>query len=90
MKRILRYLNAIASHGLLLQPASPTTFSIKAFCYADWGADLEDKCFISSYCVFFGPNLVSWSSKKQHTVSRLIAEAEYRALANIAAEVQWI
>jgi histone deacetylase 1/2 len=37
-----------------------------------------------------GPNLVSSSSKKQPTVSRSNTEAEYKALANRAAEAIWI
>jgi hypothetical protein len=40
--------------------------------------------------VFVGTNLVSWSSKKQPTVSRSSTEAEYEALANGAAEAIWI
>jgi hypothetical protein len=37
-----------------------------------------------------GDNLVSWSSKRQPTVSRSSAEAEYRAVANAVAEATWI
>jgi hypothetical protein len=37
-----------------------------------------------------GPNLVSWSSKKQPTVSRSSTEAEYKAIANGAAEAMWM
>lgn len=40
--------------------------------------------------MFFGPNLVSWGSKKHNNVSRSTAEAEYKALANTVAEVTWI
>jgi hypothetical protein len=39
--------------------------------------------------MFVGRNL-SWSSKKQPTVSRSSIEAEYKALANGAAEAIWV
>lgn len=64
VKRILRYLNSTLSHGLLLQPASPSFLSIRAFCDAEWGADLEDRRSISGFYIYLGPNLISWSSKK--------------------------
>ena len=34
--------------------------------------------------------MVSWYSKKQHTISRSSIEAEYRSLANIVAELTWL
>ena len=37
-----------------------------------------------------GENLISWSSKRQPTVSRSSAEAEYRGVANTVAETCWI
>jgi hypothetical protein len=39
--------------------------------------------------VFLGDNLVSWSLKRQNTVSRSSAEAEYRAVANAVAKATW-
>ncbi|GJT98277.1 ribonuclease H-like domain-containing protein [Tanacetum coccineum] len=44
----------------------------------------------SGYCVFLGDNLLSWSAKRQHTISRSSAEAEYRGVANVVAETAWI
>jgi len=39
---------------------------------------------------FSGGSLVSWSSKRQPTVSRSSAEAEYHAVANGVAEATWL
>ncbi|GJZ29896.1 ribonuclease H-like domain-containing protein [Tanacetum coccineum] len=44
----------------------------------------------SGYCVFLGNNLLSWSSKRQPTLSRSSAEAEYHGVSNAVAETCWL
>nr|GEU45352.1 hypothetical protein [Tanacetum cinerariifolium] len=44
----------------------------------------------SGYCVFLRDNLISWSSKRQHVISRSSAEAEYRGVANAVVETAWV
>ncbi|GJV72054.1 ribonuclease H-like domain-containing protein [Tanacetum coccineum] len=44
----------------------------------------------SGYCVFLSNNLLSWSAKRQPTLSRSSAEAEYRGVANAVAKTCWL
>lgn len=81
VKRILRYLQGIVSHGLLFNPANLSThITITGFCDADWASDPDDRRFISWVCIFLSPNLVSWWAKKQTQVTRSSVEAEYRSM----------
>ena len=47
------------------------------------GSDLNDRKYTSGTCAYLGPNLISWSSKKQRVIFRLINEVEYRRLASL-------
>lgn len=83
VKIILRYLQASASHGLLLNPANRSTFiTITCFCDVDWASDPNDSRYTSGACIFLGPNIVSWWDKKKTLVARSSDEAEYRSLDN--------
>lgn len=90
VKRILRYLNGSLELGLSLQPAQYTSLRLEGFCDADWASDPDDRRSTSGFCVYLGPNPVSWQSKKQHTISRSSTEAEYKSLAQLTAELTWI
>ncbi|GJR11863.1 ribonuclease H-like domain-containing protein [Tanacetum coccineum] len=88
LKRILRYVQGTLELGLQLY-ASATT-SLVGYTDADWAGCPSTRRSTSGYCVFLGDNLLSWSAKRQHTISRSSAEAEYRGVANVVAETAWI
>ncbi|KAD3338470.1 hypothetical protein E3N88_06134 [Mikania micrantha] len=88
VKRILRYVKGTLSHGLVFQRPKHTT--ILGYSDADWARCIETRRSTYGYSIFLGGNLVSWSAKKQPTVSRSSCESEYRAMANTAAEIIWI
>lgn len=65
LKRTIRYLKGTPNSGLVFQPAS-VHFPVcsQAYCNADWPSDLDDGRSTSGGSILFGPNLISWSSKK--------------------------
>ncbi|GJU68305.1 ribonuclease H-like domain-containing protein [Tanacetum coccineum] len=88
LKRILRYVQGTLHYGLQLFSSSTT--DLVAYSDADWAGCPTTRRSTSGYCVFLGNNLLSWSSKRQPTLSRSSAEAEYRGVANAVAETCWL
>ncbi|GKF00542.1 ribonuclease H-like domain-containing protein, partial [Tanacetum coccineum] len=84
MKRVPRYLRGTTDLGL--QQFRSTTSQLIAYSDADWAGCPATRGSTSRYCVFLGDNLLTWSSKRQDTLSRSSAEAEYRGVANAVAE----
>ena len=88
LRRIIRYIKGSLHHGLQLTKGPIDTLT--AYSDADWGGCPDTRRSTSGYCVFLGPNLISWSAKRQPTVSRSSSEAEYKGVANTVAELCWI
>nr|GFA79197.1 ribonuclease H-like domain-containing protein [Tanacetum cinerariifolium] len=88
LKRILRYVWGTVDFSLQLY-ASATT-SLVGYTDDDWAGCPSTRRSTFGYCVFLGDNLLSWSFKRQHTISRSSAEAEYRGVANVVFETAWL
>ncbi|GJX03543.1 ribonuclease H-like domain-containing protein [Tanacetum coccineum] len=88
LKRILRYVHGTLDYGLQLFSSSTT--SLVAYSDADWVGCPTTRRSTFGYCVFLGNNLLSWSAKRQPTLSSSSAEAEYRGVANVVAETCWL
>ncbi|KAK4369257.1 hypothetical protein RND71_013049 [Anisodus tanguticus] len=88
IKRIIRYIQGTLDYGLHLYPSSTST--LVSYTYVDWGGCPNTRRSTSGYCMFLGNNLVSWSTKRQATLSRSSAEAEYRGVAIVVSESCWL
>ena len=84
----MRYVKGTLDAGLFLGAGPVDTLT--AYSDADWAGCPDSRRSTSGYCVYLGDNLMSWSSKRQTTVSRSSAEAEYRAVAHVVAECCWL
>nr|GEZ22705.1 ribonuclease H-like domain-containing protein [Tanacetum cinerariifolium] len=90
LKRILRYIRGTLDFRFHLY--SSTTISLVGYTVHRCGLGrlpLNKAVYFRLLC-FLGDNLLSWSSKRQQTISRSSAEAEYRGVANVVAETAWL
>lgn len=84
----LKYLAATVTQGILLHASDQ--LKLQAFSDADWASCVDTRRSVTGYILLFGQSPITWKSKKQSTISRSSAEAEYRAMASAAAEVTWV
>lgn len=86
--RVVRYLKSSPAHGILFR--STASLSLRGYCDADWAACPLTRRSLTAYIVYLGDSPISWKTKKQPTVSRSSAEAEYRAMAALICELKWL
>lgn len=83
--KLIRYLKFSLSKGILLSASSH--FKLLAFADSDWARCIDTRRSVTCFYVLLGSSLISWKSKKQHSVSCSSTEAEYRSLASLACEL---
>nr|GEW26048.1 ribonuclease H-like domain-containing protein [Tanacetum cinerariifolium] len=71
LKRILCYVCSTLDYGLQLFSSSTT--DLVAYSDANWAGYPAARRSTSGYCVFLGNNLLSWSAKRQPTLSRPVS-----------------
>jgi hypothetical protein len=88
VKHILRYLQGTLDFGL--QQYRSSIQDLVAYSNADWVGCPDIRHSTSDYVVFLGDNLISWSSKRQPTISHSSVEDKYQAIINSIAETTWL
>ncbi|CAH9076817.1 unnamed protein product [Cuscuta europaea] len=86
--RVIRYLKGQPRQGILLCSASD--LRLQGYCDSDWAACPISRRSLTGYLVMLGGSPISWKTKKQPTMSRSSAEAEYRSMATVGCELLWL
>jgi hypothetical protein len=69
------WLEGTLNHGIEFTPGP---LSLSTYTYANWAGDLDDRRSTSRFRIYLGSNAITWSTKKQPTVSR--SSTEYRSI----------
>jgi len=85
---VLHYLKGTSTLRVFLNRTP--SFDLLAYCDADWASCPHSRKSVSGFVIFLGNALISWKSKKQATLSLSSAEAEYRSLRQLTAELSWL
>ena len=86
--KVLRYLKNAPGQGLFFP--TKNDFQLRGYCDSDWASCPTTRCSTSGYFTQLGQAPISWKTKKQVTVSRSSAEAEYRSMAFTTCELLWL
>jgi hypothetical protein len=87
VKRIFRYIQGILKIGLVFRG---TIQPLAGYTDSDWARDPDIRRSTSGYVFNIGSAAISWSSKRQPTVSLSSCEAEYVSQTNATKEAIWL
>lgn len=85
---MLRCLKGTVDYGLFLRPSSPP--HLQGYSDVNWSSNVDNRHSVGGYYVFWGDNLVSWSSKMQNVVLQSSTKSNYHALEYYAIELTWL
>ena len=88
VRRTLHYVCATLDYALFYE--ADVELELFGYTDADWAGSADDRRSTSGFMFSLGSAAITWSSKKQPTVSLSSTEAEYRGAAVAACEVAWL
>ena len=87
---VLGYVKGMLDYKLTYSGQPDKDIKPVGFVDADYGGDLDSRRLTSGYVFMMAGGAVSWSSKRQPTVSLSTTEAEYIALTHSAQQALWM
>ncbi|MCO5567945.1 hypothetical protein L7F22_021641 [Adiantum nelumboides] len=88
VRRTLCYVSATLDYVLFYEASMELQLS--GFTDADWAGSVCDRRSTNGFMFSLGSDAITWSSKKQPTVTLLSTKAEYRGVAMATCEVAWL
>ena len=95
VKRLLRYIKGTINYGLKFKANESDGLNengdeLYGYSDANWAGDVDSRRSTSGYVFKVANCTVSWSSKKQASVTKSTTEAEYVALSQATQEAIWM
>ena len=87
-RRVLKYVAGSIKLGILYE--SVDNFKLVGYSDSDWAGCLDDRKSTSGFVLSLGLGAITWSSKKQDTVSLSSSEAEYVVVGAAARQTIWL
>ncbi|XP_047320442.1 uncharacterized mitochondrial protein AtMg00810-like [Impatiens glandulifera] len=81
-KKIMKYINTLLDISLLYE--KDAKFVLQIFANADFAGNRDDRRLTSMFVFHCGNTRISWSRRKQGSLSLYTTEVEYKALAHAA------
>jgi hypothetical protein len=89
VRRVVRYLKGTATLKLRISRTADDK-GLVGFCDANFAEDKSDRKSNSGFIFMYNGGAISWASRKQTTVAKSTAEAEYVSLAEASQEGVWL
>jgi hypothetical protein len=94
VKRIMRYIRGHMKEKLVYQSYIHEDIktwmpAIETYTDADWAGDLDTRKSTTGYIIKIDGNTISWTSRRQPSITLSTAEAEYMAITDATKEVLW-
>eukprot|EP00253_Pinus_taeda_P017652 PITA_17652 len=87
-KNVLRYLQGTVDYGIIYTDSFDVRLA--GFANSDWVGNVDDHRSITGYGFSLRSGAITWSSKKQNTVSLSSIEGEYQAMCAAMCEAVWL